>query len=746
MTPAALGDAEPRVRQHGPGDRPARAARQFGDRHDRLSAVRDAGGRPRGRAATGTHADRRPRSRPPPRPDASATPSADPDTDSARPPRRRRARRRQPSPSPGTVDHRRRPCRRDRSVVTVRGVVTAEAGRLGTPAPAGDRRCDRRHRREAARYGDGTRPRADRDRPRSPRRPVRPAGAATGRRRLRPRRQRVLARAPGSRVGAVRTNRPRPVSCARPAPSSSSPAKATSGDITFQVELAGGTRVKVMADASSGVTATSIQLDARYRVTGHRRPASHAEGRARRLPRVAARSGRPGAGRGAVPVAIALAVRRSDAEAHAEALPQAVRGRPVRRLGGRRPPIQRSRRRDRGRRHGRRDPARCIRPTDRRRGCDRAPSRSCSPRTHPHPASASASAPSVGRYRVWRAPVAGDRARDPGHARRSRSDARPRRAHERPHLAAGRRRRSRRQRAQARRALAGRGRRRDPAGRRRRPAGRRHPGREHRRGPRDRGDRHRPPRLPERVGQARVAAATLGRRCPPRRRGGQRDRQARPAAAPPPGPAARRRRAGDGGARARRPAVPTQHVPDADLADLESAIGTTVRVGGLVVELDGDGLPARRRHGGGPGRADRGRPRVAAPHRARRRDQRHGPGRASRGRVARVSSSTTRRPSPSARSSPPWRSRRPSRPPTATEAAPAYAVTDAQHGRSRGRPGRPAGRRSRARFAGPDQPRVAGRDPPSAAPDPALLAGRVAQRLATLGRPGAPPPAGLNPG
>ena len=44
---------------------------------------------------------------------------------------------------------------------------------------------------------------------------------------------------------------------------------------------------------------------------------------------------------------------------------------------------------------------------------------------------------------------------------------------------------------------------------------------------------------------------------------------------------------GDPGSNARGT---TQHVPDADLADLESALGTTVRVGGLVVELDATGF------------------------------------------------------------------------------------------------------------------------------------------------------------
>ena len=46
------------------------------------------------------------------------------------------------------------------------------------------------------------------------------------------------------------------------------PTKTTSGDITVMLELSGGTTVRVMADASSGLSPTSIVKGARYRIVG----------------------------------------------------------------------------------------------------------------------------------------------------------------------------------------------------------------------------------------------------------------------------------------------------------------------------------------------------------------------------------------------------------------------------------------------------------------------------------------------
>ncbi|HET7167606.1 MAG TPA: hypothetical protein VFI69_00240, partial [Candidatus Limnocylindrales bacterium] len=46
------------------------------------------------------------------------------------------------------------------------------------------------------------------------------------------------------------------------------PTKATSGDISLTIETASGTRIRVMADASSGVRVDALVLGARYRLTG----------------------------------------------------------------------------------------------------------------------------------------------------------------------------------------------------------------------------------------------------------------------------------------------------------------------------------------------------------------------------------------------------------------------------------------------------------------------------------------------
>jgi len=46
------------------------------------------------------------------------------------------------------------------------------------------------------------------------------------------------------------------------------PQKATSGDIGLTIETTNGTRVRIMADASSGVGTSAFAMDARYRITG----------------------------------------------------------------------------------------------------------------------------------------------------------------------------------------------------------------------------------------------------------------------------------------------------------------------------------------------------------------------------------------------------------------------------------------------------------------------------------------------
>jgi uncharacterized protein YdeI (BOF family) len=153
------------------------------------------------------------------------------------------------------------------STVTVRGVVTAEAGRLGTPAlfaiadatggivvklPSGGAPPARGRivlvtGHLADPFGQlEVRPSAD-------------AFATAGTDAL-PAPIDLPASGPGEasegrlvRLSGVVTGRP---------------TKATSGDITLTLETTGGTRVKVMADASSGLRTGSFTPLARYRVTG----------------------------------------------------------------------------------------------------------------------------------------------------------------------------------------------------------------------------------------------------------------------------------------------------------------------------------------------------------------------------------------------------------------------------------------------------------------------------------------------
>ena len=377
VTPAALGDRSLVSGSTVAGDRPARPARQLRDRRDRLSAVRDAGSRARGSCRHRHPRRPRPRSRPPPRrrhrpptPGATPTPTADAD----RPPTPDGAARRptaSPSPAWSTIaaaraaaigDGRHGPWRRDR-----RGGSPRHAG------PARDRRCDRRHRRAAARR-----------RRRHP-----PAGRIVDVRGALADPYGQLEVRPAAAGFAVEGggSLPVPPRCSRSAglgESTEGRLVRTTGTVVEQADARrpaatsrsrssapAATAFKVMADASSGVTATSIQLDARrigspgssgqratrkgaldgYRVWlrdpadlcwSRRRPRRHPPRHPpvrRRGPRRSHRPSRPRPRRSVVSVAAALA-------------------------------IERPRRRDRGRRHRRREPPRCVRPADRRRGCD----------------------------------------------------------------------------------------------------------------------------------------------------------------------------------------------------------------------------------------------------------------------------------------------------------------------------------------------------------------------------------------
>lgn len=153
------------------------------------------------------------------------------------------------------------------TIVTVRGVVTAEAGRLGTPAllaiadATGGIIVKLPDTTSAPARGRILTVRG-------------PLADPYGQLELRPAAGDVVVEGTGSL--------PVPQDLASAGPNESTearlvrstgtvvvkPSKSTSGDITFQLEFDGGTRIKVMADASSGVTAGSIRLDARYRITG----------------------------------------------------------------------------------------------------------------------------------------------------------------------------------------------------------------------------------------------------------------------------------------------------------------------------------------------------------------------------------------------------------------------------------------------------------------------------------------------
>jgi hypothetical protein len=154
------------------------------------------------------------------------------------------------------------------SIVTVRGIVTAEAGRLGTPAlfaigdatggivvrlpsgvagPARGRIIDVRGAL-AEPYGQLE---------------IRPAAASdlvVGATAVLP----ALVDLPPSgpdETSEGRLSRITGVVVVRPV-------KATSGDIGLTIETENGTHVRIMADASSGIATSSFDLHARYRITG----------------------------------------------------------------------------------------------------------------------------------------------------------------------------------------------------------------------------------------------------------------------------------------------------------------------------------------------------------------------------------------------------------------------------------------------------------------------------------------------
>ena len=198
-----------------------------------------------------------------------------------------------PSPSPSASTRRPRPIADARRLpvgrrVTITGVVTAEAGRLGTPPLIAVQDAtaaivvriadtDARPARGARVELTGTLAR-----------PVRPARGSLARRRAPDRRHRAaaLADAPSARrrIGEAVEGRLVTVEGVADA----KPSKATSGDITFTLTTSAGT-VRIAADGSAGSTRHRSAKRRSPATDRRRRPAREPQGRPRRLPGLAPR-------------------------------------------------------------------------------------------------------------------------------------------------------------------------------------------------------------------------------------------------------------------------------------------------------------------------------------------------------------------------------------------------------------------------------------------------------------------------
>ena len=293
-------------RRDAPRRRPARTARQHRHRGVRLSAVRRRSGRSRDRASADAHADGRPDVDPDDRPDG----AADPDAERRPRPRPARADRERlavadgsasptPTASRPRAGHRHLrwsgPCRsaRPSTFAASSRPNRADSGRRRSwrsPTPPAGSSCDcptTRRDRRAARcsmvhgaladpYGQlEIRPDRDRDPRRGHRRPA-------GRPGPRERRPRRIRRGPAGAAHGVVAERP---------------TKASSGDITVVVETPDGARTKVAADAVSRAHLGLVRGRRHVSVHRDRRTAGEPQGRPRRLPDLAARPGRPRAGR-----------------------------------------------------------------------------------------------------------------------------------------------------------------------------------------------------------------------------------------------------------------------------------------------------------------------------------------------------------------------------------------------------------------------------------------------------------------
>ena len=382
--PAALGQLASGARRRRGRARPARPARQHGHRHRRATAST-----PRSPASSRSCRRRRRRPRPRPAPTPSPSPTVGPTPTVA--PRRHRSPTPSPTPAPrprptpvGLAHARRRrsPSRPPGSVpigttVFVRGVVVAEAGRLGTPpllaiadATGGI----------PVRLPDGVAPPA-----RGTLLEVRGALADPyGQVELRPRRAAAspssARRTPPSAIalsaGAV--GEPTEGRLARVSGTiDGSASKSTSDDLTFSITGSDGATLRILADASAGLDAGLLRKGAAGQPHRHRRAAGVAQGRARRLPAVAPGSCRRRGHHPARADALGDAPRRPDAEAERRRLEASAHVR-ARRARARRPAGHR-----RGHAHGR---ARaCSTPAAGGRSSRTAPprSRSTSPRRTP---------------------------------------------------------------------------------------------------------------------------------------------------------------------------------------------------------------------------------------------------------------------------------------------------------------------------------------------------------------------------
>ena len=273
------------------GDRAPWPARHLWHRDRRLPGSRDGPGGDHGRPGTDAHAPT------PPEP----TPTPDPTPTPRRRRRRRPHRPRPPTPTPTpTPSTSRSTIAAARALgsdarVTVEGIVSAEAGRIGLPPQIAIQDAtgglvvklpDGAPRPGARRRGPGDR---------EARRSVRPARASAGHRRRR-----------GRSTGSEALPDPLPGSAASLGEATEArlvvlegtleapPARETSGDLVLRLVDDAGMAFRARATRAAGIEPTARADRRPAAAHGHRGPARLAQGRARRVPALAPRRGRPG--------------------------------------------------------------------------------------------------------------------------------------------------------------------------------------------------------------------------------------------------------------------------------------------------------------------------------------------------------------------------------------------------------------------------------------------------------------------